>query len=45
MAFIDFHCHLDSKDFDIDRLDGAFIKTDDKIFRKIRKDYLKRLIK
>ena len=33
------------KEFDIDRLDGAFIKTDDKMFRKIKKDYLKRLIK
>ena len=31
------------KDFDIERLDGAYIKNDDKLFRKIKKEFLKKL--
>ncbi len=33
------------KDFDIDRIDGAYIKTSDKQFRKIDKESLKKLAK
>lgn len=33
------------KDFDADKLDGAYIKTSDRQFRKIDKEYLKKLVK
>lgn len=33
------------KDFDIERIDGAFIKTSDRAFKRISKDYLRKLKK
>ncbi len=33
------------KEFDIDRLDGAYIKTSEKQFKRIDKNYLKKLVK
>lgn len=33
------------KDFDVGRLDGAYIRTDEKLFKRIEKDHLRKLIK
>ena len=33
------------KDFDIERIDGSYIKTADKTFRKIDRDTLRKLVK
>src|SRR3989344_2905179 len=33
------------KEFDPDRLDGAFVKTSDKLFKRLDKEYLRKLVK
>ena len=33
------------KDFDIERIDGAYIKTSDRLFKRIDKEYLRKLAK
>ena len=33
------------KDFDVDRLDGAYIKTSDRQFKKMDKEFLRKLVK
>ncbi|MBI5391935.1 archaeal proteasome endopeptidase complex subunit alpha [Candidatus Woesearchaeota archaeon] len=33
------------KDFDIERIDGAYIKSADRMFRRINKDYFRKLVK
>ncbi|HZX12586.1 MAG TPA: archaeal proteasome endopeptidase complex subunit alpha [Candidatus Nanoarchaeia archaeon] len=33
------------KDFDIERIDGAYIKTQDKLFKRLSKEYLRKLKK
>ncbi len=33
------------KEFDIERIDGAYLKTSDRLFKKISKDYLRKLKK
>ena len=33
------------KDFDVERIDGAFIKTADRSFKRVDKDYLRKLAK
>ncbi len=33
------------KDFDVERIEGAFVKTSDRLYQKITKDYFRKLIK
>ena len=33
------------KEFDVERIDGAYIKTSDKLFRRLDKEYLRKLAK
>ncbi len=33
------------KEFEVDRLDGAYVKTSDKMFRKFDKEYLRKVVK
>ena len=33
------------KEFDVERLDGAYIKTSDRLFRKMDREFLKKLVK